>query len=143
MDYDDKDGLLITASPEPADMMNKTKPLPDWTSPEVCLEAVCKDPALAVHVPPAVSGGSQMNIYRFGMAVRKLAPQLGFSRIRDLYNGKNVVIDYTLPGTAITRKVHLRHNRVSNRLEYCDIPQQTPGENRKGGRLNNGRKHQM
>jgi hypothetical protein len=136
----DKDGFLTISSPEQAENMNKVKPIPDWTSPEICLEAVCKDPALAVHVPAFVSGCSEMNIYRFAMAVRKLAPELGFHQVRDLYEGKNVEIGYTIPGTAIPRKVHLRHNRLSNSLEYCDIPQGLSAKRQEAGRKNKGGK---
>ncbi|MBF0647443.1 DUF4116 domain-containing protein [Dysgonomonas sp. GY75] len=115
----------------------------EMKTPEACLEAVCKDPALAVHVPASVSAGSDMNIYRFAMAVKKQEPQLALAQIRELYGGRNVEIDYTVAGTSIPRKVHLRHNRISNSLEYCDIPKILPGKRLEAGVQNKGGKQKV
>lgn len=91
-------------------------------TPEICLRAVIQYPSLEKFVPEHIQNSKDINIYRFGVLAVKQLPKLKFDQIKDLYRGKKIAIDYTIPENQLSRRLHVQYNSQNKSLEYSDIP---------------------
>ncbi len=91
----------------------------DKRTAEICLRAIKQDDSLKKYVPQSILKDKYMNIYNFNQMVeKKIDNKLSFDQIKDLYNGKEVSIEYTDSQVKQGEKVNISYNYETNCLDF-------------------------